>query len=365
MLAVVFFVGVLVSVGCVLLMPRYYAATTVILPPQQQTTGAGALAQLGALTAMTGGSLGFKSTDDTYIAFLKTRRLQDALVSRFKLQERYQAGSVESTRWLLADLVGVTSDKKSGLITITVEDTDPKFAVELANAHVSELRKMLSEIAITEAQQRRIFFESQVNVARNALSKAEALFRSEQASSGFVVTQSLAETSVRTGVELRAQISAREVSLQAASRFATAQNPELQRISAELAALRSQLSLLESGQGASVTGARGSTGQADGGALVAFREMKVREMALEALIRQLELAKLDESKEGPLLQQVDMASASSIPSRPKRTQFVALSGVLSLFIGGAIVVMRSNFRRGESEDARAWMRLRRAWQLRS
>ncbi|MDI1259384.1 Wzz/FepE/Etk N-terminal domain-containing protein [Aquabacterium sp.] len=364
LLLVIALLGVAISIGCVLSMPRYYAATTIIMPPQQsQTSGVGALAQLGLLPAMAGNSLGFKSADDTYIAFLKTRRLQDVLIARFQLQSRYEVNSVEAARFALTDLVNAVPDKKSGLITITVEDTDPKFAVELANAHVSELRKMLSKIALTEAQQRRIFFEGQVTAARDALTKAEALFLREQARSGFVVTQAFAETSLRANVELRAQILIKEVNLQALSRFATPQNSDMQRLRAELAALRSQLTLLESGQGARVSGATSDAGERDGGALGAFREMKVREAALEALVRQFELAKLDESKEGPLFQQVDEASASAIPSRPKRAQFVALAALLSLLFGSFLVVVRAKLRGTETDDERAWQKLLRAWKL--
>lgn len=359
-------VGASVAIGCVLLMPRYYAATAVIMPAQQQPQGAGmaALAQLGNLGAMTGGGMGFKSADDTYVAFLKTRRLQDALIARHQLQTRYQAGSIETTRFALMDLVNVTSDKKSGLISITVEDTDSKFAAELANSHVTELQKMLSEIAVTEAQQRRMFFESQVNTARDALTKAEAKFLGEKTRSGFVVTQALAEISVREGGELRAQIAAREVSLQAMSRFATDVHPDIQRISAELAALRAKLVIIENGKGrADLPGNNddGEIGKTGGGALAAFREMKLREAALEALIRQFELAKLDESREGPALQKVDAASPSSIPSRPKRVQFVALSVLLFSMLGAFALVVRANFQKTDSDDARAWLHLRNAW----
>lgn len=361
-------VGASVAIGCVLLMPRYYAATAVVMPAQQQPQGAGmaALAQLGSLGGMAGGGMGFKSADETYVSFLKTRRLQDALIARHHLKARYQAGSIELARFALTDLVNVTSDKKSGLIAVTVEDTDPNFAAELANSHVAELQKMLSEIAVTEAQQRRMFFESQVNNARDALTRAETRFLREKALSGFVVTQALAETSVREGVDLKAQIAAREVSLQAMSRFATNVHPDIQRISSELAALRSKLSIIENGQGrAGVTRNNnndgGEAGRADGGALAAFREMKLREAALEALVRQFELAKLDESREGPALQKVDAANPSSIPSRPKRVQFVALSMLLSSMLGAFVVVVRANFRKPDSDAARAWLMLRNAW----
>ena len=357
--------SVALAVVFVLLVPRYYMATTVIMPPQQASSGLGALAELSALGAMAGGSgMGLKTSDETYMAFLKTRRLQDVLIKRYDLVKRYEVMTPESARFALSNLVTVSSDKKSGLITIAVEDTDPKFAVELAAAHVAELRKMLSAVAVSEAQQRRAFYELQVKGVREQLGAAELRFLQEQVRSGFVVPQALAESSVRRGAELRAQIAAREVGLQTLQRFATPQNQEVQRFAAELAALRAQLAALESGQGVASSG-RGPSGEGaarqDDRAVTAFREMKVREAALESLIRQYELAKLDESREGPVLQEVDAPSASAIPSRPKRAQFVVLTAVVSLLLGSFIVVVRASLRGADEQERQSFRRLMRAW----
>lgn len=354
--------GVALSITLVLVMPRYYMASIVIMPPQQASPGLGALAELGALSAMAGAGAGMslKTNDETYMAFLKTRRLQDALIQQFGLVKRYEVSSVETARFALSNLLNVTSDKKSGLITIAVEDTEPQFAVELAKAHVVELRKLLSSIAVTDAQKRRAFYELQVKEARDQLAAAESRFLREQASGGFVVPQVLAESSLRRSAELRSQIAVREVGLQSLARFATPQNPEYQRIASELAALRSQLAKLESGQGALVGGANGQDNTADR-AVVAFREMKVREAALEGLVRQYELAKLDESREGPVLQEVDAASASSIPSRPKRTQFVLLTALVSMLLGCVVVVVRASLRHTDEQGSQSMRKLARAW----
>jgi tyrosine-protein kinase Etk/Wzc len=339
----------------------------VIMPPQQSSPGLGALAELGALGAMTGGGLGIKTSDESYLAFLKSRRLQNALIEQFELVKRYEVAKPEAARFALNNLVNATSDKKSGLITIEVEDQDPKFATELAAAHVVELRKMLRTIAVTDAQQRRVFYEAQVKDARAQLSVAESRFLSEQARGGFVVTQALAENSVRAGIELRSRIASREVALQSLESFATPQNPEVQRAMAELSAMRDQLAKLEHGQG--VSGVQNNAagidadGRAGGTALVAYREMKVREAALEALIRQFELAKVDESREGGVLQVVDVASASDIPSRPKRTQFVVLAAAVSLLMGCFVVVIRAALRNPDERGLQAINRLKRAWSL--
>ena len=208
---------------------------------------ASALASLGALAGIAGSAAGIKSPDEMYVAFLQSVTLQNALIEKFKLKERYNAKTLVDVRTALKDAVRISSDKKSGLLSIEVDDKDPAFAAELANAHVEQLKHMLGQLAVTEAQQRRVFYEQQMLKTQDALAQAEADFRAAKESSGMQVTAVIAEAGVRASAELRAQIAAREVQLQALGRFATPQNPDLQRISSELSAMRAQLSKLEQG----------------------------------------------------------------------------------------------------------------------
>ena len=192
-------------------------------------------------------------------------------------------------------------------LSIEVDDKDPAFAAEMANAHVEQLKHMLGQLAVTEAQQRRVFYEQQMLKTQDALAQAEADFRAAKESSGLQVTAVIAEAGVRASAELRAQIAAREVQLQALGRFATPQNPDLQRISSELAAMRAQLTKLEQG-----TGGADKATPTQQAAVKAYREIKAREAMMGVLTAQYESARVDEAKEGPLVQQVDVATAPEI-----------------------------------------------------
>ena len=85
--------------------------------------------------------------------------MQDALIDRFKLQERYETKFKSDTRLALTASTRASSGK-DGLITVEIDDKEPEFAAELANAHVDELQKLLARLAVTEAQQRRAFVKS-------------------------------------------------------------------------------------------------------------------------------------------------------------------------------------------------------------
>ena len=349
---------ILVAVTVSLLMTPVYTAKTVIMPPQQQQSSASsALASLGALAGLAGGAAGIKSPDEMYVAFMGSDRFLNALIARFHLQERYHTKTLIDTRTLLKSKAKVMPDKKSGLISIEFEDEDPQFAAEVANAHVQELGRMLDMLAVTDAQQRRVFFESQIKKVQENLSSAEIAFRQAKEKSGMQVTSVIAETGVRASAELRGQIAAREVQLQSLSRFATAQNPDVQRIASELSAERAQLKKLEQGSGQVV----GTTLQLE--AVKSYRDMKVQEAMLEVLIKQFELARVDEAKEGPLIQVVDLATPPERRSKPKRTLIVLASALAGLFLSVLLAFLKVSLRNvNQTPDGQIQLGLlKKAW----
>ncbi len=350
----------LTAVAVVLWMTPTFTAKTVMLPPQQnQSAASSALASLGALAGLAGSAAGIKSPDEMYIAFLQSDGLQNSVIQKLKLQERYEAKTLMDTRTALKATVKVTSDKKSGLLTIEADDKDPVFAAQLANLHVDELRALLSKLAVTEAQQRRTFYDQEIKKVQQELSNSEATFREAKQKSGMQVTAVLAESGVRASAELRAQIAAREVQLQALSRFATPQNPDMQKISSELAAMRAQLQKLEQGEGQG-NSHNNPTQQI---AIQSYRDIKVQEAKLDILIRQYELARIDEAKEGPLIQQVDVALPPERKSKPKRLLIVLVAAFAGLFAGVLLAFIKRAIRLAASnpEGAARLLALKRAW----
>ncbi len=344
-----------------LLMTPIFTAKTVMMPPQQQQSGAAsALASLGALAGLAGGAAGVKSPDEMYIAFMQTESLQKAVIQKLGLQERYEKKTIFETREALKNVVKIAADKKAGLITIEADDKDPEFAAKLANAYVDELRNMMGRLAVTDAQQRRVFYEQAIAKTQAELAEAEASFRTAKETSGIQVTAVIAETSVRAGAEMRGQIAAKEVQLAAMSNFATPQNPDVQRLAGELAALRSQLKKLEQGSGGSE-----KSSPLQQLAVKSYRDIKAREAMMGVLVAQYESARVDEAKEGPLIQQVDVAVAPERKSKPKRAIIVLVAAFAGLFLGVLVAFVRRAIRKAaESDETSAQIaRLKQVWRL--
>ncbi len=345
-----------------LLMTPIFTAKTVMMPPQQQQSGAAsALASLGALAGLAGVAAGVKSPDEMYIAFLQSESLQRAVIEKLNLQERYQNKTFFETRETMKGLVKIAADKKSGLITIEADDKDPEFAAKLANTHVEELRNLMGKLAVTDAQQRRLFFEQQISKTQEELALAEANFRAAKEKSGIQVTAVIAEGSVRASAEMRGQIAAKEVQLSAMSSFATRQNPDVQRLAGELNALRTQLKKLEQGSGDDE-----KSSPLQQLAVKSYRDIKAREAIIGVLIAQYESARVDESKEGPLIQVVDIAHAPERKSKPKRANIVLGSGFAGLVFGVLLTILRRAFRKAahNPQNAEQLTQLKAVWRWR-
>ena len=355
----------LAAIVSLMLPPLFTAITTFLPPQQQQSVAAAALQQLGGLGGAASGLPGIRRPEDLYIAILRSRTVQGALIDRFELGRRYGLEIRDEVRKALNDNVNIAA-ARSGLISLEASDRDPDFAAQLANAHVDELRKVLGALAVTEAQQRRAFFEQQLLNAKEALIKAEVALMETQERTGLIDLQKQGETIIKAAAELRAQIASREVQLEATRTFATPRHAEVQRIASEIAGLRAQLAKLEAGQVRGHGEVMVPSGQVPGIGLAyirALREVKYQEAMFELLARQFELAKVDEAREGPLLQQMDVAIPPERRSKPARKQMVLIGGMAGLGLGILLGLVLYHLRKGRQDPVRAarMSALRKAW----
>ena len=318
--------GVL-AVGMTYLIPPTYTASTTFMPPQQaQGAAASALAALGPLAGLAGGAAGIRNTGEQYIALMQSVTVSDRLIDQFKLLEVYDAKYRVDARNELAQNVRIASGKKDGMITVSVDDTVPQRAADIANRYVEELRRVAATLAVTEAQQRRTFFEQQLQMSRDRLLQAQQALQS----SGFNASALKAEpkAAAEAYAKLRAEATAAEVRLQVTRGSLTESAPEVRQQQATLNALREQLA----------RSAQPVDGQGGPDYISRFREFKYQETLFELYARQFELARVDESREGALIQVVDPAQAAERKSKPKRA-IVGLIVMAASLVGFALFVV--------------------------
>ena len=342
----------LLALGFAFTIPPTFTATTKFMPPQQQQSSAAAmLSSLGALGGLAGAASGLKNPADQYVAFLKSRTVQDSLIDRFKLTERYEAKFKQDARTALGANAQIASGK-DGLITIDVSDKDPQFAAQLANAYVEELGKLLNRLAVTEAQQRRMFFEKQLTNAKDGLVKAEQALKSSGVNSSALKASPAA--AVEGLAKIKAGITAQEIKLASMRGYLTESAPDFKQAQTEMSALRGQLARAEREEPA-------SSGDSD--YIAKFRDFKYHETLFELFAKQYEMARIDESREGAVIQVVDAAQPPERKSKPKKA-LIAMMTTLAVGFAMLLFVFIRQALRGAAqtpESAEKLARLRGSW----
>ena len=338
------------------LLPTMYTATTTLLPPQQtQSTLSLMLGQVGVLGKLSGASdLGLKSPADLFVAMLKSRTIGDNLINRFDLRKVYWVKRYQDARNRLERRSNISASDE-GVISISVSDRDPVRAAAIANAYVDELHSLNQNLAITEAAQRRQFFEQQLNEEREALSRAELAVRQVEEKSGLVQPEAQGRAIVASVSDLRAQIAAHEVQLQTMRSYATANNPDLKRAELELAGLRGELAKLERNSAPLGNGNIGiptrQLPQVEFEYIRRARELHYHEALYEFLGKQLEAARIDEGQNAILVQVVDRAVEPERRSSPRRMVIVLVSAAIAFVLACLGVLFMEALRREQQDPS--------------
>jgi uncharacterized protein involved in exopolysaccharide biosynthesis len=313
----------LLSIVAAVLLPRRYMARAVILPPRQTGSfGETMMAQLGGLgtlASLGGSSLGLKNPNDLQVSLLRSQTVEDAMIRQFHLEHLYHCDYLSETRKQWEKASSVDDGDKDGLIRLSVSDRDAARAAAMANAWVQQYIHFTENLAVTEASQRRLFFQHQLESARADLALAEENLKQTQQRTGVIEIDTQARAMIAAAAMLRAQVVAKQVEIRGIRQFAADQNPDFIRAEQELAGLQAQLASLDA-----ASDRRDGDLSAPGGRITedgleytrALREVKYRQTIVDLLSRQFEVARIEEARQGSVAQIVDPAL---VPDRPNLT----------------------------------------------
>jgi uncharacterized protein involved in exopolysaccharide biosynthesis len=337
----------IVALVLALVLPVRFTAKITVMPPQQNSSIGSALgsqlANLGGLASLAEGTLGLKTPNEMYVSMLHSQQVEDAMIDRYGLMREYHCDYLSQARKVFERRFDVEASGKDNLIHISVSDKDPRRAAEMANGYVEQFRKLSQGLAITEASQRRLFFEQQLVAAKDKLGDAEEALKMTEQKTGMLQLDSQARALIESAAMLRAQIEAKEVQIQMMRTYAGDQNANLVEAEQGLAGLRAQLAKLGGSEDDDTAGLIQPKNAVTQGGLEyvrKYRDVKYYETIFEVLARQFELAKLDEAKEGALIQVVDPAIVPDRKSFPPRTLIVAIGVVAGLLTGISLALIQ-------------------------
>jgi tyrosine-protein kinase Etk/Wzc len=345
--------AIITAVICLIIPPTFEAATAILPPQQSSISTSQLLSQMGGAVGF-GGVLGLggQASSDLYVGFLKSTTVADRIIDRFDLMKLYDVSYREDARKkLLDDVLDASVDKSSGIITVTIEDKVPKRAADMANAFVEELRRLTKGLAVTEAAQRRLFFEEQVKDAKTALTKAEEAMKSFQQKTGMLQVDEQAKAVIEGFAALSAQVAAKEVALKVMKTYSTPNNPDLQKEEEALVGLKAELNKLEVKNRGAHDPIIPTAKVPELGTEYArkLRDVTFNETLFELLFKQYEAAKIDEAKDAAVIQVIDKALPPTKKAKPK-TLLVVLIATFLGFLLSIVVAFFTESIKNSSKD---------------
>jgi uncharacterized protein involved in exopolysaccharide biosynthesis len=332
------------------MMTKIYESRASILAPRESGGGgaglAAAMAATGAGQFLGGLIPGGGSSRDVFVAILKSRTMAQDLVDRFNLKEYYNAKYTASAINALQGSTDI-SVSKEGVISVKVEDKDPKLAADIANAYITNLDRMFSKLGTTDASRQRAFIVDRLEKTEKDLQRAEETLRRFQERNKTIAMEGQARVAIDAAAQLKGQIVAAEVQLEAMRVFATENNPQVQQQRRQIEEMKRQLAQMQYGQGLLLPSEKRTPGEQRQEFQVPFakvpelgmelirlmREVKVQETVFTLLTQQFEQAKIAEARDTPVVQILDKAVPAEWKSKPKTRLNMAIAGALSLFVG--------------------------------
>ena len=348
------------------LIPNEYESIVRIMPPESSGSAGSMLAALGKvnpeLMSLAGNLLGLKSGSSAlFMGLFRTRSVQDRVIDRLNLQSVYWKRYKQDARKKLDSRTDITVDRKSDIITLTVSDTNPQRAQEIAQDYVEELNRLLAEVSTSSARRERIFIEQRLVSVKSDLEDAEKQFSAFASKNTALDIKEQTKAMVESSAALQGQLIATESELQSLEQIYTNNNVRVRALQARVDELKNQLQKLQGTDASLISdGAQGDEMYPSIRKLPLlgvqwadlYRRTKIQETVYELLNQQYELARIEEAKEIPTINVIDPANFPEKKSFPPRLLLIIGMSLVSLCCAVASIVLRERWNRVAPEDGR-------------
>ena len=362
-------IAMVVSLGIAFVIPKSYKATASIMPPDQQGSGATLLAALvgrsgglGGLGSLAGGLLGGHPTTALYVSLLESGTVSGHLIDKFQLQSVYHTRYRFTTAKRLAHLTKISDDKKSGVITIVVEDTDRVRARDMAQAYLDELNNLLTQTSTSSAHQERLFIENRLHSVGADMEQAQLALSEFSSKNSTIDIKEQTRGLVDAGARVQGEFLVEQAGLQSLRQIYGDGNVRVRETKARIAALQHDLKDM-TGSSAPLA----ADDAEDKGELFPplrqiprlavpyadlYRRVRVQETVFELLTQQYEMARIEEAKDIPVVSVIDPPGVPERKSFPPRILLTLLLTFLSFVAAAAAILIRDCWLQVDSGDPR-------------
>ncbi len=354
----------IVVCGLTLLMPNIYTATARILPPQKESGGLSSmLGNMGGLASLAGISVGRNSMGDLYVGMLKSRTISDAIIERFNLMDYYKWKTRSGAYKALAGKASFSLGKDDGFLIVSYQDKDPQFAAKVVNAYIDELEKLNGKINLHNAGRERVFLEERLQLVKTDLANAEDALKEFQEKNKAIRIDAQASAIIEAIASLKGELASKEVELGVLLSSQTEQNPQVMALREGIVQIKDQISRLErSPEGKKVSDDifLSTSEVPELGVKYArlLRNFKVQETLYELLVKQYEVAKINEAKNTSTIQVLDEATPPDRKSKPKRALIVILATFCAGFLSLIVAFVRGFGSSLQGPDRQLWEQIK-------
>lgn len=359
--------GTLLTLVIAFLIPNTYESSTRLMAPDmhggssEMAMMAGLLAKAsGGVTGLASNLLGGNNTGALFVGVLRSRSIADNLVNKFDLKKVYWVRKDADAREKLADRTDISEDRKSGIITIAVDDRNPRRAADLARAYVDELNRLLALVNTSSAHRERVFIEERLEIVKKELDAAAKQLSDFSIKNTAIDPKEQGKAMLGAAVALQGELIADETQLRGLEAIYTGNNIRVKALQARIAELRHQI---EEFRGVD-PGQPPGTEVADNSSYPSFRklpalgvtyadlyrELKLREAIFETLTQQDEMARIEEAKEIPSVKVMDPADVPEKKSGPARLIIVALGLLFSFGLAAIYIVGNAAWQQVSPDD---------------
>lgn len=370
-------ISLAISLAIAFLIPKQYKSTASIMPPDEQGSRAMMLAALasrsgglGALSGLAGSLVGGHSSAALFEDLLRSGTVSDHLITRFNLQHVYHKRYRVDAAKHLAHVTTISEDKKSGVISITVEDTNRIRARDLTQAYLDELNKLVTRTNTSAAHRERVFIEQRLNSVQADLEQAELEMSRFSSKSSAVDIKEQTRAMVDAGARLQAQLLVEHAGLQSLRQIYGDSNFRVRQAEARIASLKKELGQLAGSSVSPVdaidgTGSETSPSTSDELYLPLrqipklavpfadlYRRVRVEEAMFEFLNQQYEIARIEEVKDVPAVSVIDAPGIPEKKSFPPRLWLSLALTFLAFITASTIILVRHYWAAMHPEDPR-------------
>jgi tyrosine-protein kinase Etk/Wzc len=321
--------------------PPKFTAMSRLLPPQANASSAQIMAVgTGGSSGLGMAAMGAKSPSEVYAQLFLSRSVQTHAIEQLQLAKHYGIADLDELHFELTKNT-VANVNRAGLIEVSVTDADPQRSADITNALVAGMYAVGMRVTKEAAQRQTAFYDNLIAETRVRLRKADDDLMALEARSGLTRQRFQEEVSATSIMDLKATLTARQVELTRLRRSATEQQPDVQRLRAEVGALQGQLASLESPSARSRSNIMvppGEYAELRRAVEPARREVESLTNVMQSLQKARESSRIDDSRDLTTIVVLDPATKPSMKSWPITGRFM-----ISAFAGGLLLALAIAF----------------------